>query len=292
MRKIEKLIYTNQNGESIEFSHDSLYHTDDVSGLCDMRNTIYSVNSMGQDGNTYVGNRIESREIEIVGSIRSRKKDDMLTLRRRLSKVLNPQLSATLTYRYGDFIRMIDCKANNAPVYAKPGVFAGFTVNLLCLDPFWREKAETKAAVASWLGNLEFETEIPMDTGIELGYREPSRIVNVYNAGDVGTGIRVEFRATGTISNPEILNVDTGEYICFNNLTLLAGDLLTVSTYYGKKRCTLKHNGAVTDALRYLDVDSTFLQLVPGDNLFRYSAAAGENNLEVSVYHNNKYLGV
>ncbi|SDN79195.1 phage tail family protein [Acetanaerobacterium elongatum] len=292
MRKIERLVYTNQNGESVEFSHDSLYHTDDVSGLADVRNTIYSVNSMGQDGDTYVGNRIESREIEIVGCIRSRKKEEMLALRRRLNKVLNPQLSATLTYSYGDFIRVIDCKANNAPVYAKPGVFAGFTVNLLCLDPFWRENAETKAAVASWLGSLEFETEIPMDTGMELGYREPSRIVNVFNAGDVGTGIRAEFRATGTVSNPEILNVDTGEYLRFNNLTLSAGDLLTVSTHYGRKVCTLKQNGAVTDALRYLDVDSAFLQLVPGDNLFRYSATAGENNLEVSVYHNNKYLGV
>ena len=66
-RKIERLTYTNERGESVEFSHVSTYHTNmyDVSGLADVRNAIYSISSMGQDGDTYLGNRIESREIEI-----------------------------------------------------------------------------------------------------------------------------------------------------------------------------------------------------------------------------------
>lgn len=76
-KKIEKLIYTNERGESITFSHASIFHTNEVSGLSDVRNEIYSINSMGQDGDTYLGNRIQSREIEIVGSIRERDKDRM-----------------------------------------------------------------------------------------------------------------------------------------------------------------------------------------------------------------------
>ena len=80
-----------------------------------MRNEIYSINSMGQDGDTYLGNRIQSREIEIVGSIRERDKDRMRDYRRQMNRVLNPQYSATLTYEYGDFRRVIDCKIDNAP---------------------------------------------------------------------------------------------------------------------------------------------------------------------------------
>lgn len=53
----EKLIYTNERGESITFSHASIFHTNEVSGLSDVRNEIYSINSMGQDGDTYLGNR-------------------------------------------------------------------------------------------------------------------------------------------------------------------------------------------------------------------------------------------
>ena len=62
MRTQEKLIYTNERGESIEFSPASSYHVNfkDVTGLSDVRNAIYSTNSMGQDGDTYLGYRIES----------------------------------------------------------------------------------------------------------------------------------------------------------------------------------------------------------------------------------------
>lgn len=62
MRTQEKLIYTNERGESIEFSPASSYHVNfkDVTGLSDVRNAIYSTNSMGQDGDTYLGYRIEA----------------------------------------------------------------------------------------------------------------------------------------------------------------------------------------------------------------------------------------
>ena len=76
MRTREKLIYTNERGESIEFSPASSYHVNfkDVTGLSDVRNAIYSTNSMGQDGDTYLGYRIESRDIDIVGYIKERDK--------------------------------------------------------------------------------------------------------------------------------------------------------------------------------------------------------------------------
>lgn len=293
MRKIEKLIYTNERGESVEFSHASIFHTNEVSGLNDIRNAIYSFNSMGQDGDTYLGNRIESREIEIVGNINERGKDAMIARRRYLSHVLNPQLNGLLRYEYGDFVRVIDCKVDNAPILPpKSGVFQSFTIQLLCCDPFWREEKESRADIASWIGAFEFAVEIPQDTGMELGYREPSLIVNVYNSGDVKCGMRVDFRATGTVTNPKILNVDTGEYIKFNNLSLIAGDVLTISTYYGKKTITLTQSGTTSDGFRYLDVDSTYIQLSLGDNLFRYEADSNAESLEVSIYHNNKYLGV
>ena len=48
MRTQEKLIYTNERGESIEFSPASSYHVNfkDVTGLSDVRNAIYSTNSI------------------------------------------------------------------------------------------------------------------------------------------------------------------------------------------------------------------------------------------------------
>lgn len=289
--KIEKLTYTNERGESIVFSHASVFHTNEVNGLSDVRNEIYSINSMGQDGDTYLGNRIESREIEIVGSIKERDKDRMRDYRRQINRVFNPQYAATLTYEYGDFKRVIDCKVDNAPVFSRKVIFQDFTIQLLCLNPFWRKESKARDDIATWIGGLIFPVEIPLEEGWQIGYRQPSLIVNVYNDGDVQAGIRVEFRALGVVQNPQLLNVNTQEFIKLN-ITMQAGDTLSVSTGYGEKEVTLKRGGATTDAFRYLDVDSSYLQLSVGDNLFRYAAEKNLENLEVSIYHDDLYLGV
>lgn len=292
---IEKLTYTNERGGSIAFSRVSPYHVNfkDVSGLSDVRNAIYSINSMGQDGDTYLGNRIESRDIEIVGFIKERDKAELQALRRSMNRILNPQYTATLTYEFGSFKRVIGCTIDNAPAFVRKKIFEQFTVQLTCLNPFWREEAETREDIATWIGGFEFPVPdgLQLFDGWQIGYRQPSLIVNVYNSGDVKAGIRIAFRALGAVTNPQLLNVDTQEFIKLN-LEMLAGDVLTVSTGYGEKSVTLTRGGVTSDAFRYLDVDSSYLQLSVGDNLFRYSAAANTENLEVSIYHNNFFLGV
>lgn len=301
--KMETLTFVNERGESVSFSPASLYHVNfkDVSGLSDIRNAIYSINSMGQDGDTYLGNRIESRDIEIVGAIKARDKETTQRLRRNLNHILNPQYNATLVYEYGDFKRVIGCKVDNAPVFVRKPIFETFTIQLLCLNPFWREETETREDIAAWIGSFEFPIlaeddqpgglELPIEGTWEIGYRQPSLIVNVINAGDVKAGIRIDFRALGVLVNPSLLNVNTGEFIKLN-INMVAGDVLSVSTGYGEKAVTLRRNGVETDAFRYLDVDSSYLQLAVGDNIFRYAADVNMESLEVSIYHNNFYLGV
>ncbi len=291
MKNIERLIYTNEKGESVEFSHTSVFHLDEVSGLSDVRNTIYSVNSMGQDGDTYLGSRIESREIEIVVSIKERKKELAAEQRRRLVHVLNPHFGATLTYEFGSFKRVINCNVDNAPVFAQKELFSQAAIQLTCLNPFWRKENETREDIAAWVGAFEFPEEIEADKGWEIGYRQPSVIVNVFNEGDAKTGIRAEFKALGAVEDPEILNVDTKEFIKFH-LQMQAGDVLTVSTGYGQKDVYLKRGGITSNAFRYIDPDSTYLQLSVGDNLIRYAAKEHLENLEVSIYHDDLYLGV
>ena len=186
--------------------------------------------------------------------------------------------------------RNLGTKIDDAPIFKRKPIFEQFTVSLSCLNPFWREETETREDIATWIGGFEFPVPdgLELYDGWEIGYRQPSLIVNVYNSGDVKSGIRIEFRA---VTNPVLLNVDTREFIKLN-ISLVAGDVLTVSTGYGEKAVKLNRSGTITDAFRYLDVDSSYLQIAVGDNLFRYSADANAENLEVSIYHNNLYLGV
>ena len=46
------------------------------------------------------------------------------------------------------------------------------------------------------------------------------------------------------------------------------------------------------DYFRYVDVDTTFMQLAIGDNNFRYDAEEGVNSMEVTIFYNKEYLGV
>ena len=300
MRKIERLIYQNEHGETVEFSHASVFHPTEISGLSDIRAALYTINSMGQDGDTYLGSRIESRDIEIVGVIKEQNREKARQLRRELGHVLNPHAKATLTYQYGDFRRVIDCHVNNAPFppFANGNaIFRNFTVQLSCPNPFWREADDERTEIAAWTGGFEFPEPDGLEiyesaTTWEIGYREMSLIVEVFNGGDVKSGMRIDFKANGTLQNPSLLNIETFEFIKTVGCTLISGDVLSVFTQYGEKRVELTRGGQTTDVSHYLDPDSTYLQLEVGANSFSYNADSNLNALEVTIFHNNQYLGV
>ena len=286
---IEKLIYENARGGRLVFSHRSVYHTVEVTGLSDVRNTIFQASSIGQDGCSYVGSQIESREIEIVGSIKAQDRDKMRAYRWEMNRVLNPQYAATLTYEYGDFRRVIDCQVENAPVFSRKNILQDFTIQLLCPDPFWREEKAREDILAGWIGGFEFPVE--PDEEWEIGSKPPF-IVNVYNSGNIATGMVAEFRAKwGAVTNPSIVNLETGEYIkC--KISMSPGNVLMVNTGYSKKDAVLKSGDAEANVLKLMDAGSTFIQLAEGDNLFRCEAGSGVDNMEIVVYHNGLYLGV
>lgn len=292
----EKLIYTNSRGESLELGINSIYHCNiskDVDGIAGVTNVIYSTNSMGQHGDTYIGQRIEARDIDILGHINTRDKAQALELRRQMLKILNPELDGTLTYEYGGFKRVINCRAHGEPKLERKSVLIEFNIQLECLNPFWRENDEEKEDIASWVAAWEFPCEIEQDNDKSMifGYRAESVIVDCYNEGDVSTGMRIRFTALGTVTNPILLNVDTEEFIQLN-ITMQTGDVIEVNTKYGSKGAKLTRDGEETDYFRYVDVDSTFMQLAIGDNNFRYDAASGINSLEVAIFYNKEYLGV
>lgn len=292
----EKLTYINSRGDKIELGINSIYYCNvskDVDGIVGVTNVLYSTNSMGQHGDTYVGQRIEARDIDILGHINTRDKAQALELRRQMLKVFNPELSGKLVYEYGGFKRVIDCRLHGEPKIERKSVLFEFHLPLDCLNPFWREEDEEKEDIASWVAAWEFPCEIEQDNpeSMIFGYRAESVIVDCYNEGDVSTGMRIRFTALGTVLNPVLLNVDTGEFIQLN-VTMQTGDVIEVNTKYGSKGAKLIRDGVETDYFRYVDVDSKFMQLAIGDNNFRYDAASGVNSMEVSIFYNKEYLGV
>lgn len=286
-----KIIYINSNGDSIEFSNTSPFLLQKKGGLGAVKNNLFTSKSQGQDGQTVTGKNLDSREITIQGSILADSRSQLEDLRRLLVTTLNPKLSGTLKYINESFEKIINCEIESAPVFGdETPLTQPFDVTILCTNPFWLDITESKEEIALWKGDFGFPLEI-VDTGIELGHREPSLIVTVNNPGDVLCGMRIVFTALATVVNPSLFNVNTREYIKTNKI-MQAGEVITITTHFANKRIESYLNGVISNVFNYIDLNSTFMQLDVGDNLFRYDADTGLDNLNACIYYIPQYLGV
>ena len=249
---------------------------------------IYTIDNVMGDGITVTNRRIKYRsiilEVEYTGNRQELE-------RPKLANFFNLYNSGKLIINYQGTERLINYvvegyKAKSKNLYEP----FKFLVALICPNPYWQDVVETKEEIAIWRPAFEFPLEL-IEEGIEMGYREPSLIVNIYNEGDVACGMKIQFKALATVVNPSLFNINTREYFKINK-TMSAGEIITVTTGFGDKKVYLDSNGVVTNAFNYIDLNSTFLQLEVGDNLFRYDADEGIDNLEVSIYYTPQYLGV
>ncbi|KMY52277.1 hypothetical protein AC625_08460 [Peribacillus loiseleuriae] len=252
------------------------------------------------DGSNYQNTMLDNRDFDIPFYIHNAISDSWWIEEKRnyAFKVFNPKTNPfriDITTKSGEEY-YINANLEGAPSFPvgfenqnkvwQKG-FLQFSAN----DPYFYQKEAVGVDIALWVGAFEFPLEIPEDTGIEMGYRSQSLIVNVKNEGQESTGMIIRFKALGTLKNPSLVNVNTYELLKLNT-TMIAGDIIEISTFKRKKKLTLTRNGVTSNIFNQLDLASTFLQLEIGDNLFRYNADEGLDNLEVSMNFTPRLLGV
>lgn len=269
--------------------NDDLYKLISIEGIESSDFTLNSTNNALQDGSFIYSKKVEQRYISFQVEFRG---ESFPQARREMITFFNPKFNGVLMIDYGGIERAIEYEVSSVSiplpnVHYTPVV----TIELICPDPYLKEVVEEKVDIATWEGGFIFPLIIPQDIGIIMGLRNPSVIVNVYNKGDVTTGMIVKFRALGELMNPSIFNVNTREFFKINR-TMQAGEVITLNTNSGNKSIVSELNNVETNLFNEIDIDSTFVQLDLGDNLFRYDADLNLDNLEISIYYNPKYLGV
>lgn len=290
------LKYINSLGQELEFTNSRpflLQKFDETTGV-----NVYNSKGMNQDGANYLGNTMDIKDISMEIAILTDDESELINHRNTINKIFNPKLGEGWLI-YKDNVKEIKtkCITNNLPIFSRINNSNSFClISLTANNPFWTDLLESKEEIALWIGSFSFSADGSdglelVDGGIEFGYRAPSLIVNVANNSDVETGMRVEFKALATLTNPSLLNVNTGEFIKVVK-GMVVGEVISVSTYFGNKKITSTLNGVTTNIFNYIDFNSTFLQLDVGDNLFRYDATTGIDNLEISIYYMPMYLGV
>ena len=293
MKLTESIVYTNSRGESItlacDLNNDLWWKSAD--GLDELDNDISSFAGIGQQGRTITAMQLPARRITLEGKVFRNER----YWRSQLIKVCNPALAGNLVYRDTErgVSRYIEVRVQTTP-HMQDKRDPAFDVEFYAPYPLWLDGTGSQRVtdIATWLPGIWFPIEgieIP-DTGYEMGTRSPSLIVNVNNKGDQESGIRFVFKAQGTVINPQIVNVETQEFLKINT-DLQAGDVLTVTTGYNNMRARLVRENVETNIFSSVDENSTWLRLNVGDNLLRYAAEEGEDNLNVSIYYDYAYMG-
>jgi hypothetical protein len=282
-----ELTYINDNGEHITLRQRKPYFLQSVDGTGAVKHIISTFKAPNQDGGVFISGSLDMRNITIEGRIIADSIEEAYALRKIMLNAFNPKHKGRLIFK--DL--SIPCIVEEAPVF-KVGSHRtpAFFISLLCTSPYFETVEEITKLLAGWHPNFSFELEIPIEEGIELGYREESLIIPVENAGSVPCGATFEFIAQGIVEDPMIIDVVTGKFIKLNRV-MQVGEVITVSTHFANKRVMSSLEGG-TNAFACLDEDSDFLQLAVGTNLLRYDARTNLNNLEVNVYFRPQYLGV
>lgn len=282
-----ELTYINAGGERITLKQSRPFFITKIDGTGNIRQTVNTFKAPEQDGAFYVSSTLDMRNITIEGTIVANTADEAYELRKNFLRLFSPKKSGVLQYRG----RQISCVVEEAVLSVSLRErIPKFFLSLLCPNPFFETLNEVWQDLASWKALLEFPLEIP-EEGIELGLRQPSQIIAVDNIGDVPCGCEIVFRASGPVLNPELLHLDTGEYVRILS-EMNTGDEFHIFTHFAGKKVISIINNTESNAFYLLDTASNFFQLIPGMNNLRYDALNNLELLDVSILYRPQFLGV
>lgn len=222
-----------------------------------------------QDGSSYIGALLQETPLTIEGLISAASFALVGTSRRSMEAVLNPKDGLAL-------VAVVD-NATSRSIMAVPEQisFPGgqgrgplsqrFIISMLAPNPLWYDPVVNSATVTE--GTPEA----------------------LENDGDYDTPVTIV--VSGPCTNPIVSNTTTGKAIKVN-LTLIAGETLTIATAFGLKSITKTSGGVDTNAMQYLDAtDRDFFWLERGTNTITV-ADTSANVVVATVSWYNRYLGV
>lgn len=235
---------------------------------------------------------LEEREISLEGWVIGDTQDLLSQNKMVLNRLLNPLKMVILTvgaYQL-EFLPKTsisystDWQENNE-------VLCKFLIQGICPNPLFSLASEQTILLATTTPRFHFPWVIPEETGTIFGLREPSKLQEINNTGDVPIGAIFTFTCTSNVVNPKILNINTQEFLRIDK-TITPEETITISTVNGEKSIRGILNGVESNYFSYWDLESTWLQLPVGLTPFKYDADENPGGLEVSISFTPQYLEV
>ncbi len=278
-----KVVCENYRGEKMTFSRTPRMWIESISGLGADYEVTTSKNS-GQDGENYTGSTASKRNIVIVLDVPKRYMD---TAKDRMYSFFQPRSIGIFYYYSGNIARKIRYYVESVEP-SEEGRVRTLTLSLICPDPKFYALDDQLTQLAVWQGCIRFPLRIK--TPFHVTEKVNTLIGNVHNDSAVPMGLTVTFRASGTVVNPSLYDVNRHNLMQINT-TMHAGDMIVITTGDGNKRVRLLSGGVTSNINNKMLYPPKWLQAYQGDNLFRYNAESGIDSLSVSILSTQAYWG-
>ena len=194
----------------------------------------------------------------------------------------------------------LDARPTQPPKYSNNEmennqVLCFFQLGFECHRPLFYQGSKT-INLATIIGKFHFPLVIPKTEKLIFGEIMRRQSMGIENNGDANAGCVIKISANGgSVKDPKVYNVNTGDYIGFENVTLQDGDYITITTDIGEENA-IKH---VADTAEDVSVvgsitkGSKFIQIQQGSSFYAYDVGEEyRNNIEVSVSFTEKYFNL
>ena len=297
MEDVRTLRLISDSGQTIVMSEDADDYVLDQDGLDlgvagSTHNMTQYIDLIGQHLDSTI---LSPRDIKIIGWIIGK---DLAEIKKRKSK-----LNKTINPLYNIKLEINDYALNFVPdssiQYSKEwdynnSYMCKFQIQGTAPMPlFMLKDYSTYRTTVEKTSEFHFPFSIPKNKGVKFGYFPFESIRNMPNEGDVESGMVITLIAEkGSVKNPKITNMTTGEIIEFK-IDLSLGDKLRVDTQLGQQTVTLIQGTLHTNAMKYLTIESDIdMTLHLGFNRMTMSAEVGEDNLDMSIEFSPRFLEV
>lgn len=286
---MKKIVCENQRSETIEFSYDGYpLRLSGTDGFSSIEYTVNTSQNSGQDGEIYNGAQANKRNPIITADIFK----DYQKWGDRLRSFFQPRSWGTVFAYDGGDGRKATYQVEKISI-EETGTVRSATISLLCPDPKFYSLADQLTQLATWRGKITFPLRI--HTPFVVAEKVNTLIGNIHNGSAVEMGLTVRFSATGEVINPSLYDVNRHILMQIGTtdqpMTMHTGDVVTVTTGEGKKRVEMLSGGTTSNISNKMLYPPHWLKAYQGDNLFRYNADQGIDNLNVSIRSTQAYWG-
>ena len=282
-----EMIFENEAGNRLTFGDDSPFKIYEFSGLNPPKATINTNETALVDGGTFNSAKVQMRSMNIAFSVDGDAEENRL----EIYKVIRAKMPIRVYYKSERLDMFIDGYVEdlNFSYWAMKNTC---TVAILCPSPYFRGAQQVINELSAIIPHFHFPFHSTSTPEIVFGEIDVLTSVEVLNGGNVEAGMVFELYAKGPITDPTIIDYQTGEYLKLD-FEMEEGDLITISTGQGNKKITLLRDGAYSNIFNSFDITSIWLQLHLNGSVYVYTVETGAlTNLLVTIKHYDLFEGV